>query len=434
MKSKKLMSILLSVLMLVAPMFTLQTQAGEIGDCVASVSSMQAYQNALDELMVEYNVSGVAYVTHNGNVLCQSASGMQNTAENKKITINTLFPIGSISKQFCAASILLLQEQGKLSLDDTLDKYFPEYTIGKDITIQNLLNMRSGIRDHVTVDTQYKGHEIPTEQYTLSFNATQEENQKVILDWLFTQNLKYAPGKTFSYSNSNFLLLSLIVEKVSGMEYSDFIKVNIFAPLGMTNSGIYEELVDSPDLAEHSYPDGILPTDPYYLGLAQGAGDLVSNAKDMDKWMTSLSDGSLLSEESYNEMTTSYDYYGCGIQVIPEIGQLFHNGAAETYESIMMTYPKKNLNIFIVTNDMESLEYSLMYLAQDIDEEINTDIMLGDVDGDSEVSIIDATAIQLHVAQRKQLTNEQIQYGDTDGDEVISVLDATEIQMFIAKR
>ncbi|MBQ8056747.1 MAG: beta-lactamase family protein, partial [Ruminococcus sp.] len=320
MKAKKTISILLSVLMLLAPMFSLSVQAAEIGDSVAPVSSMKAYQDFLDELMIEYNISGVAYVTHNGRVLCQSARGMQNTAENKPMTIDTLFPIGSNSKQFCAASILLLQEQGKLSVDDKLSKYFPEYTIGKDVTIKNLLTMRSGIRDHVNEDTQYKGHEIPTNEYPLSNTATEQENQEAILNWLFTQELKFAPDKMFSYSNTNYLLLSLIVEKVSGMSYSDFVKQNIFTPLGMTNSGFYEELVDSPNIAENNeleeYQDYI---DPYMKGLSQGAGDIATNAKDMDKWMTALSKGTLLSEKSFKEMTTPNNGYGYGVVVDPEL-------------------------------------------------------------------------------------------------------------------
>ncbi|MBQ8057288.1 MAG: dockerin type I repeat-containing protein, partial [Ruminococcus sp.] len=102
------------------------------------------------------------------------------------------------------------------------------------------------------------------------------------------------------------------------------------------------------------------------------------------------------------------------------------------YMSDMISYYEKNLNIFVVTNDTYSLEYSTSYFAQDVDNFINTDIMLGDVDGDSDVSILDATAIQLHVAQIQTLPAEQTQYGDTDGDGEMSVLDATEIQLFIA--
>ncbi len=430
---KKTLSILLTAIMMLTPLFALPTQAAEIGDSVASVSSMQAYQNFLDELLIEYNISGVAYVTQNGRVLCQSTRGMQNTEENIPITIDTIFPVGSISKQFCATAILLLQEQGKLSVNDTLSMYFPKYEIGKDITIKNLLNMRSGIRDHVNYDSQYKGNEIPTDGYYLYMTSTKEENQKTITDWLFTQELKFTPGKLFAYSNSNFLLLSMIVEQVSGMNYTDFVKQNIFAPLNMTNSGFYEELVNDPNLAEPCLPEGILPSDPYFHGMAQGAGDIALNAIDLDKWMTSLAQGKLLSEESYKEMTTSIDGYGYGISCDDENGSLYHTGATYPYLSVMSTFPEKNLNIFVVTTDEEGLEYEILYAAEDIIEVVNTDTMLGNIDGDSDVTILDATAIQLHLAHFQTLNKEQMQCADTNGDGEISIHDVSEIQRFIAK-
>ncbi|MBE6824815.1 MAG: hypothetical protein E7513_05660 [Ruminococcaceae bacterium] len=436
MKAKKIISILLSVFMLLTPLFTIPAQAAQT-DYVASLSSIQAYQNFLDELMIEYNISGVAYVTQNGRVLCQSAVGMQNTIENKPMTIDTLFPVGSISKQFCATAILLLQEQGKLSVNDTLDQYFPEYVIGKDITIKNLLTMRSGIRDYVNIDNQYKGHENPVEEYTLSDTASKEENHKAILDWLFTQNLKFTPDRAYSYSNSNYLLLSIIVEQVSCINYTDFIKQNIFSPLNMTNSGFYEELVDSPDLAEHHVPDELKHLmDPTFKGLSQGAGDLVSNSKDMDKWMTSLADGKLLSEESFKEMTTPQtpdSNYVYGIIADLKNGSLSHTGAVATYLSVMFTCPEQKLNIFVITNDAETLVYDILYAAQDIADISIKGSMLGDIDGDGKVTILDATAIQMHLAEIATLFKEQIECGDTDGDGKLTVLDATEIQFFLAE-
>lgn len=432
MKTKRAISIILAVFMLLTPMFTLSVQAAESGDSVAPVSSMKAYQDFLDELMIEYNISGVAYVTQDGRVLCQSARGMHNPEENKEMSIGTLFPVGSISKQFCATSILLLQEQGKLSVDDKLSKYFPEYTIGKDVTIKNLLNMRSGIRDHINKDNQYKGHEYPTDWYTVTTTATQEENQKSILNWLFTQELKFAPDKMFSYSNSNFLLLSIIVEQVSGMDYYEFIKQNVFKPLGMTNSGFYEELVNDPNLAAPYIHDGVLLLDPNLHGISQGAGDIVSNAKDMDIWMTSLAEGTLLSDESFKEMSTPVDIYGYGIFYDDTVDGLYHTGGYYPYVSVMYTFPDKNLNIFVVTSNVDELEYDILYAAQDILVEVNSDVKLGDVDGDSDVSILDATAIQLHVAQLQPISDDLAMYGDTDNDGDISVMDATAIQLFIA--
>ena len=113
------------------------------------VPALQEYQKALDTIIEKYNISGVAYVTRNGRVMCQSATGMQNTEKGIEMTMDTLFPIGSISKQFCATAVLMLQDQGKLSVNDTIDKYFPEYKYASQITIHHLLSMRSGIYDYL---------------------------------------------------------------------------------------------------------------------------------------------------------------------------------------------------------------------------------------------------------------------------------------------
>lgn len=442
MKTKKVISIILSVFMLLTPMFTLQAQSAEITDSVATTSSMPVYQNFLDAVMNEYDITGVAYITKNGRVLCQSARGMHNTNENRPITLDSLFCIGSVSKQICATGVLLLHEQGKLDLNDRLDKYFPEYTIGKAITIEHLLSMRSGIRDIVNTDYSYRGHEHPTEEYTLLATATEEENNKAVTDWLFTQKLKFTPGLAFSYSNSNYFLLSLIIEQVSGMHYQSFIKENILEPLDMTNTGFYTELKDSPELVEDSIPDDepIEETKLIVSVTSKGCGGLVSNAYDMDKWLTALSNNTLLSEESYKKLTTGYSNtegikYGYGLYIDPDNGVFYHGGNALTYESVALTCPDNDYNVFMVTNDVESvskLGLSMAILARAMTAQINTDIMFGDVDGDGEVSIIDATAVQLHVAQLQQISDDLAMYGDTDDDGDISVMDATEIQLFIA--
>ena len=139
--------------------------------CSVSVSAQTDAQTYLDEQMEDYDLNGVVLVTKNGKVVCQSARGMANSAEGKEMTMDTLFPIGSNSKQFCAVAILMLQEQGKLNVEDTLSEYFPDYTVAADVTIRDLLTMRSGIREH---------QEGLNREYTLSEDATSEENIQII--------------------------------------------------------------------------------------------------------------------------------------------------------------------------------------------------------------------------------------------------------------
>lgn len=429
---KKIICIVLSVLMLCSSTVFAQAEATELTR--AEKLALLDYQNYIDELATEYEFNGVVYATQNGKVLCQGGYGIANTDENKEVTVDTLFSIGSVSKQFCASAILLLQEQGKLSVNDTIEKYFPNYTVAKDITLHQLLTMRSGIRDYINKDFSYIDQPYPTEHYELSDKATAEENQTSILNWLYTQRLKFTPGTTHHYSNTNYLLLAIVVEKASGMSYNDFLKENIFEPLEMTNTGFYIDLANSPDLAENCSPYGV-SAESYIKGMNSGAGDIVSNVKDIDKWCTALRNGTLLSEESYKAMTTAYDGYGYGIEVNEE-GRLHHNGRLSTYVSELITYPEKGINVIAITNDydtglfnglpVEDLAYEVEYLAV-------TGIVSGDIDKDDSVNIKDATEIQSFVAKLADFSESQYLRADVDEDNFVNIKDATSVQMFVAK-
>ena len=326
--------------------------------------ALEEYQRYLDQNLDGFDFNGVAYVTRNGRVLCQATVGKANKAEDKDVTIDTLFPVGSASKQFCAASIMMLQEQGKLSVTDKLGKYFPEYEIGKDITLHQMLSMRSGIRDYCNSDDSYKGHENPMDEFVVSEGKTDEENMRVVLDWLFKEKLKFTPGKSWSYSNSNFMLLAMIVEQVSGMSYTDFVRENIFKPLNMTDSIFYDEIGTNPNVCEDTFN----ADNPYYEGVdfdnipftytwlenhTKGDGDIVTNAKDIDKWMTSLRECTILSEESIAAMSTNYEgsSYGYGLCIEGDTA-VYHPGDISSFESTDLTVPGENINIFIVTNNV----------------------------------------------------------------------------------
>lgn len=419
MKNKKAMGIFLVLSLLLTIILV---------PCSVNVSAQTDAQTYLDEQMEDYDLNGVVLVTKNGKVVCQSARGMANSAEGKEMTMDTLFPIGSNSKQFCAVAILMLQEQGKLSVEDTLSKYFPEYTIAADVTVKDLLTMRSGIREH---------QEGLNREYTLSEDATSEENKQTILEWLYTKKLLFKPGQSHRYSNANYLLLSIIVEQVSGQSYADFIKDNIFKPLEMKKSGFYEELMNHPDLAEYT-GDVATPIDPELKGLTQGCGDLVSTAEDMDKWMTSLKECTLISKESFYEMTTDYSKgtgYGYGIR-LQEDGALFHDGAIVSYLSFVFTYPEDGFNVYGVTNDIWSKGNQLMNLVFELAEEFKdikvSDSFCGDADEDGKVNIKDATAIQKHIAGLIKLSDEGYRVADVDASSTVNIKDATAIQKHIA--
>ncbi len=397
----------------------------------AETLSIQEYA---DKQLEKYNINGVLYVTKNGKVVAQSARGTANTSEDKEVTIDTLFPIGSNSKQFCAVAIFMLKEQGVLSLDDTLSKYFPEYTAGAKVTIKQMLTMRSGIRDF---------QEGAFRDFVPVTDGTQEENQQMILDWLNTKTLRNKPGSDYDYSNTNMLLLSMIIEQVTGDSYENFIKENIFVPLGMVNSGFYEELKNHPDLCENTYPD--LPSVISTVdtrGCFQGSGDLVSNAVDMDKWSSSLRNCTLISEESLKEMTTVWTKniettngisvgYGCGIKVLADevVG---HRGFIDTYVSATLSCFDENVNVFVVTNNDQSLKTDMQDFAHSLIVNLKEAKLCGDSNMDMIVNVKDATTVQKASADLIILSEIETICADVNGDSVINVKDATAIQKHAA--
>lgn len=248
----------------------------------------------LDAVLAKNQYKGIVYLTHNGKVVYQSVSGTNDLGE--PLTIESPMYIASVSKQFCAAAILMLRDQGKLSLDDPLSQYFPEYTIGKEITVKNLLTMRSGILRDVT--PMWDDPEAYTEQ-------TKDENTAAFKEWIFAQPLNFEPDTSFEYSNVNYTLLSLIVETVSGQAYKDFVYQNILDPLGMSHTGFVDEIQDTPNRAPGLTYENVHAVAQVPMAI-QGCGDITSTAADMDIWMTALKSGQVVCEESYREMTTNY--------------------------------------------------------------------------------------------------------------------------------
>lgn len=294
----------------------------------------------LDAILQEYKYEGIVYLTHNGKVVYQSVSGTNDLGQ--PLTIESPMYICSMSKQFCAAAIVMLRDQGKLSLDDTLEKYFPEYAIGKDITLQNLLTMRSGIcRDVTPMMNEPEKYE----------QNTFEENEALFKEWVFSQPLNFAPGSSFEYSNNNYRLLSFVVEMASGQNYEDYIRQSIFEPLGMIHSGFSIEVGEHPEWGL-TY-DNIQATGQVPI-LAQGSGGIVTTAADLDIWMTALKSGQVVSEVSYQEMTTAYSTvqvttYGYGLMGGVR-GGWGHNGGNLLYTARMYFNKEYGYNFFIVTN------------------------------------------------------------------------------------
>lgn len=216
-------------------------------------------------------------VYRDGKVLYEKGYGLANVEENVPITPESVFDIGSTSKQFTAASILLLQEQGKLSIQDDIRKYIPELPdYGQKITILHLLNHTSGLRDYLTL-MDLAG--INTDGVTTDEDALQIITRQ--------KALNFAPGSDWLYSNTGFFLLSVIVKRVSGETLREFAAENIFAPLGMTHTQYRDDhtsLVANRALAyDANEKNGGYALDVSYFEQT-GDGAVHTSVEDLQKW------------------------------------------------------------------------------------------------------------------------------------------------------
>ncbi len=345
---KKIFGVVLSLALLLtgcaadAPDSEVTTRDAEaFGEPESVVVITEEVKDQFNAVLDKYKYEGIVYLTHNGEVVYQSASGTNELG--KPLTIESPMYVGSVSKHFCATAILILRDQGKLSLDDTLEKYFPEYTIGKDITLKNLLTMRSGIVGNVTPMIENP------EPY---MDYTAEEISAAIKEWVFSQPLRFEPGVGYEYANSNYMLLSRVVEQVSGQSYADFLRQNVFEPLGMTHSGVLLEVWDDPEWAKGLSFDRLLDADRL-KGFPQGAGDVITTAGDMDIWMTALKSGKVISKESFREMTEESSKetgYGYGLMVALR-GGYAHAGTIGDYTAYMYLNEEYGYNLYVVTGN-----------------------------------------------------------------------------------
>lgn len=355
---KKILAVFLS-LILALSFVSCSSDKNDSGDikettvATADKTITDEIKKNMDSVLEKKSFEGIVCLTQNGSVVYQWVTGKGENGSD--LTADTTMYIGSISKQFCASAILFLRDQGKLSVDDTLDKYFSEYKYGKDITLKNLLSMRSGIPDMVN---NVKG---------ISAEKTEKENTDIIKKWIFSQSLEFEPDSNIEYCNSNYFLLANIVEQVSGQSYSDFICKNFFEPLGMSHSGFLGEVKDKPDWAESLTYDSFTAGEDS-PGLTKGAGDIASNASDMEKWMTGLSTGKVISMDSYREMTTNYSTdtskgYGYGM-FVSFYGGVGHSGFIGKYTAIDYINEEKGYNLFVSGNNnymgIESLPSELL--------------------------------------------------------------------------
>ena len=306
--------------------------------------------DAATKMLRENGVPGVSVaVVKDGKLAYTKAYGLADVASHRPAMTSMIYSIGSISKQFTAASILLLAEEGKLSLDDPIGRWLPDLTRANEVTIRQLLSMTSGYQDYWPQD------------YVMPSMMKPASPEEILKGWA-QKPLDFEPGTKWQYSNTNYVAAGAIVERLSGMSVLDFLQRSVFDPLGM------KTVFDSDSSA---LPPGA-PTryQRYGLGLARpapkeakgwmfAAGELAMTASDLAKWDISMIDQTILKPQSYREMeraellksgvSTQYGL-GVGVSLVNGRRVLTHGGEVSGFTAQNAVYPDDRAAVIVLTN------------------------------------------------------------------------------------
>jgi CubicO group peptidase (beta-lactamase class C family) len=326
------------------------------------VAGAQVANPAVDVIFADLTKPGspgcALGVYHNGEIIYAKGYGLANIEENVPITPQTVFDVGSISKQFAAASIVLLEKQGKLRLDDDVRKYIPElpdYSQGQQkITILHLLNHTSGLRDYVSLFLLAGIH---------FDSVTNDDDALGII--VRQKGLNFDPGSEWKYTGSGYLLLSLIVKRVSGRTLKDFAAENIFQPLGMTHTQFRNDhtaLIPNRALAYEKDQNG-----GYRLSVSyaeqNGDGMVHTSIEDLQRWDENFYSGKIGGKGFLAEMQepgrlndgTPLKYAkGLFLRNYRGLPTVWHGGESGGYLSYLIRFPEQHFSIACLCNGLPS--------------------------------------------------------------------------------
>ncbi|MEK6281397.1 MAG: serine hydrolase [Acidobacteriota bacterium] len=320
---------------------------------VAPKSVAQTKAAKIDEVMTTANkyrlFNGSVLVAENGKVIYKKGLGLANMEWNVPNTPETRFRLGSITKQFTAALILQLVDQGKVKLDGKISDYLPNYRkdIGEKVTVHQLLNHTSGIPSYTSQAGFIK--DVSRDPYTVDDFVTKYTSS----------NLEFEPGSKFSYNNSGYFLLGAIIEKVTGQPYEKVLKEKILDPLGMKNTGYDHSrtIIEKRAAGYQKTPDGYVNANYLDMSIPYAAGSLYSTVEDLYLWDQALYTDRVLSPQSrelmYKPNLDSYAYgwvirktgFGAGVENVPII---MHGGGINGFNTLILRFPaQKNLIVLL---------------------------------------------------------------------------------------
>ena len=323
----------------------------------------------IDQIFNPYNSSdmpGAALmIIQDGETIVQKGYGIADFEQNIPVTSKTNFRLASVTKQFTSMSILQLIEKGQLSLATNLTDVFPDFpSYGEAITIKHLLQHTSGLWDYEDM--------VPSSQ-------TRQVKDKDVLNYMMGIEETYFPvGDKYQYSNTAYAMLTQVLEKITGMAFRDYLRVNIFEPLDMSTSLAYENGINEVPNRAFGYTiedEGILLTDQSSFSAVLGDGGIYTNLEDLFKWDQALYTEKLISKNYLDMAFTNQknndgemiDYgFGWRIEKYKEMDILYHTGTSIGFRNILYRIPAKNFTAVILTNRDQGGEFSTLDIVHKV--------------------------------------------------------------------
>lgn len=350
-------------------LYTLGLSAAEKEAILKSPRTIQM-QRELDAFyngkLLRTGFNGAILVARKGVVIFEQYHGYENSRTKTPVMDSSSFQLASVSKTFTGAAVLWLAQKEKLSLDDSLQKFFPQFPY-KGINVRMLLSHRSGLPNYLYFcDSLWKDE-----------SRFITNNEVIKLMEVHKPPMQHLPGTHFQYCNTNYLLLASIIEKVSGQKYAEFMEQTIFRPLGMTNTFVYDpaSAARSHQTQSHKY-NGQFEPDTYFDGVMGDKG-IYSSARDMLKWDQALYSGQLLNEATLKQAYTPYSHekpgirnYGLGwrLMVYPDSTKniIYHNGWWHGNNTVFYRFVQDSTTLIILGNKYNRGIYQAVKPVRDI--------------------------------------------------------------------
>jgi len=310
----------------------------------AASQDISRMEQVVQDAVKNRTFMGAVLVARDSQVLLSKGYGFANVEWDINNAPTTKFRLGSITKQFTAAAILLLEERGKLSVDERVKTYLPDIPASWDrITVRNLLTHSSGIPNFTALPA-YRDMQVSP--------ATPEKIIAMVKD----RPVDFEAGEKMLYSNSGYVVLGAIIEKISGGTYADFVDMNLFKPLAMTDSGYDSNIAIIPRRASGytAGPNGPVNAGYIHMSVPHAAGALYSTTLDLLKWEQALFGGKVLQAASLQKMTTPFknDYaFGLVVRTTKEGRKVIeHDGGIDGFNTHMAYYPESKVTVIALGN------------------------------------------------------------------------------------